>query len=391
MAIVKPIKVRAGNLAGLRGVLNYIKADFKTKDGTLVFGKDCIPEKVFEQMLITKKAFHKDTGRQYAHFVQSFYRYDNLTPEQALEIGQKFMERYEHFKDFQICAAVHTNGPQLHIHYVVNTVSHVDGRKWQSSPEDLKQMRSISDDLCREYGLNVYEKPHKGHRSYGEYKANHSWKQQLAEDVARCVQASSNTADFKLLLSECGIDCDIGKKKSLLFTVQAGTYGLEEERKCSNWKLMSYGDFTSENIMQSIVFNDFVIDAAWHDFPLVSEVLAALGASNNPDDPQIYERTFLANLCPEDFKGKTKLQIEQMLAERKYQELIAAQTKAILERIAGEQAQAAILHRSIAGLIEEFIHWQQQKQLEKQYKMQEKSGNTMEAKIYDEENEWELY
>lgn len=71
--------------------------------------------------------------------------------------------------------------------------------------------------------------------------------------------------------------------------------------------------------------------------------------------------------------------------------MIAAQTKAIQERIAGEQAQAAILHRSIAGLIEEFIHWQQQKQLEKQYEMQEKSGNTMEAKIYDEENEWELY
>lgn len=73
MAIVKPIKVREGNLAGLRGVLNYIKADFKTKDGALVFGKDCIHEKAFEQMLITKKAFHKDTGRQFAYFVQRFF------------------------------------------------------------------------------------------------------------------------------------------------------------------------------------------------------------------------------------------------------------------------------------------------------------------------------
>lgn len=387
MAIIKPIKVRVGNLAGLRGVLDYIKADFKTREGTLIFGKDCIPEKAFEQMLITKKAFHKDTGRQYAHFVQSFYRYDDLTPEQALEIGQKFMKRYERFKDFQVCAAVHTNGPQLHIHYVVNTVSHVDGHKWQSSREDLKQMRSINDELCREYGLNVYEKPRRGHRSHGEYRAKQSWKEQLARDVAQCIKDSGNPADFKLLLWERGIDCDIGAK-SILFTVQAGTYGLTEERKCSNWKLRAYGDFTGENILQSIQYNKFVLDEAWHDFPLVSEVLELLGATNHPDDPSVYERTFLANLRPEDFKGKTKLQIEQMLSERKHQELIAMQTREIRERIAAEQAQSALLHSSIAGLMEEFSRWLWE---QKNNHNTQHFGNTMEAEIYDEGNEWELY
>lgn len=387
MAIIKPIKVRVGNLAGLRGVLDYIKADFKTQDGALVYGKDCIPEKAFEQMLITKKAFHKDTGRQYAHFVQSFYRYDDLTPEQALEIGQKFMKRYERFKDFQVCAAVHTNGPQLHIHYVVNTVSHVDGHKWQSSREDLKQMRSINDELCREYGLNVYEKPRRGHRSHGEYRAKQSWKEKLARDVAQCIKDSSNPADFKLLLWERGIDCDIGTK-SILFTVQAGTYGLAEEHKCSNWKLRSYGDFTSENMLQSIQYNKFVMDEAWHDFSLVSEVLGLLGAANHPDDPSIYERTFLANLCPEDFKGKTKLEIEQMLSERKHQELIAIQTREIRERIAEEQAQSALLHSSIAGLMEEFSRWLWEQ--ENKHNTQH-FGNTMEAEIYEEGNDWELY
>lgn len=36
MAIVKPIKVRVGNLAGLRAVLDYIKDDRKTQNGALV-------------------------------------------------------------------------------------------------------------------------------------------------------------------------------------------------------------------------------------------------------------------------------------------------------------------------------------------------------------------
>lgn len=356
IAIIKPIKVRVGNLAGLRGVLNYIKADFKTKDGALVFGKDCIPKKAFEQMAITKKAFHKETGRQYAHFVQSFYRYDDLTPQQAVEIGQKFMARYERFKDFQICAAVHTNGSQLHIHYVLNSVSHVDGHKWQSSREDLKQMRSLNDELCREYGLQVYEKQCGGYRPYGEHMAKNSWKQQLAKDIIQCIRGSNNLADFKLLLENRGVDCDIGRK-SILFTVQAGTYGLGEERKCSNSRLMSYGNFTGENILQSIQFNSFVLDTAWQDFPLVSEILSALGAIDHPDNPSAYEAIFLARMQPEDFKGKTKLQIEQMLAERKFQELLATQTKAIQEKIAAEQTQSAMLHSSIAGLFDQFEQW----------------------------------
>lgn len=92
MAIVKPIKVRVGNLTGLRGVLNYIKADFKTKDGVLVFGKDCIPEKAFEQMLITKKAFHKDTGRQYAHFVQRFFAMNS--PDNPQQYENAFQQRF---------------------------------------------------------------------------------------------------------------------------------------------------------------------------------------------------------------------------------------------------------------------------------------------------------
>lgn len=43
--------------------------------------------------------------------VQSFHRDDPLTPEQVMEIGQKFLKQYEHFKDFEVCAAVHINGP----------------------------------------------------------------------------------------------------------------------------------------------------------------------------------------------------------------------------------------------------------------------------------------
>lgn len=226
------------------------------------------------------------------------------------------------------------------------------------------------------------------HRSYGEYIAKDSWKQYLAEDIIQCIRDSNNLADFKLLLENRGVECDIGRK-SILFTVQAGTYGLAEERKCSNIRLMSYGNFTSENILQSIQFNSFLLDTAWHDFPLVSEILGALGKIDHPDDPQAYERIFQENLQPADFKGKTKLQIEQMLAERKFQELLATQTKAIREKIAAEQAQSAILHNSIAGLFDQFEEWLWEKKCKEEMLNYEQqiTGDTKEA----ENDEYELY
>jgi hypothetical protein len=72
MAIVKPIKVRIGNLGGLKAVIDYIKDADKTENSTLVYAKDCLSSKEFQSMHNVKRMFGKTTGRQYAHFIQSF-------------------------------------------------------------------------------------------------------------------------------------------------------------------------------------------------------------------------------------------------------------------------------------------------------------------------------
>ncbi|MEG0273057.1 MAG: relaxase/mobilization nuclease domain-containing protein [Hydrogenoanaerobacterium sp.] len=167
MAIVKPIKVRVGNLAGLREVLEYIKNGDKTENEMLIYTKNLLKGVEFQQMVNTKRLFRKDSGRQYAHFVQSFDPKDDVSPALAYQIGQEFIRRFEKFNNFQVVMAVHTNEPQMHAHYIINSVSPVDGHKWQSTPQDLVQMRAISDDLCRGHGLSVIEHGRSGHRSYG--------------------------------------------------------------------------------------------------------------------------------------------------------------------------------------------------------------------------------
>ena len=131
IAIVKPISVRQCSIAGLKAVLDYVKDETKTKNGDLIFAWNCMKNREFKDMLLTKNIFSKTTGRQYAHFVQSFHERDNLTPETAYKIGKEYIAGNKKWRDFQIVMAVHTNEEHLHIHYIINSVNSRNGAKWQ--------------------------------------------------------------------------------------------------------------------------------------------------------------------------------------------------------------------------------------------------------------------
>ena len=377
MAIFKPIKVRIGNLSGLRAVLDYIKDDRKTQNGVLVYCKDLLMGKEYQQMVITKRAFHKDTGRQYAHFVQSFDPRDNVTPELAYKIGQEFIKRYEHFQGFQVMMAVHTNEPHMHIHYIVNSVSHENGCKWQSSPEDLKRMRSLSDELCLEYGLSVIEHGRKRHRSYGEYSQIASWKWQLAQDIANNLALSHSRANFIHHMANLGLDADVGKK-SILFTVPAGIYGLKEERKCSNHKLMFYGDFSIENFKDTWSCNSALAKIGGSDMHLLQEVLLELGQLNCPDTPDCYQDMYFQDI---PFDGMTKQEIEIALS-RKALDSMLEEARQAHEKAKTESRQAGLLLATIADTLAEVLRWQEEQRQNAPYPNYYTE--------YEEENEYEL-
>ena len=377
MAIVKPIKVRVGNLAGLRAVLDYIKDDHKTQYGALVYCKDLLKGKEYQQMVITKRAFHKDTGRQYAHFVQSFDPRDNVTPDLAYKIGQEFIKRYEHFKGFQVVMAVHTNEQHMHIHYIINSVSHENGSKWQSSPEDLKRMRSLSDELCLEHGLSVIEHGRKGHRSYGEYSQTASWKRQLAQDIANNLALSHSRADFIHGMANIGIDADVGQK-SILFTIPSGVYGLQSERKCSNWKLMSYGDFTTENMRNTWNCNAGLARIGGSDMQLLQEVLLELGQLHCPNTPNRYQDMYLRDI---PFDSMTKQEIEIALSRTALDSMLEKARQAH-EKAQAESQQAGLLLATIAATLTEVLRWQEEQQKNAPYHDYYTE--------YEEENEYEL-
>lgn len=74
---------------------------------------------------------------------------------------------------YQVIVATHLDKENhLHSHFVVNTVSFVDGIKYHRTAKDYHDMQAASDALCREYGLSVIENPGQGRsKHYGEWRA----------------------------------------------------------------------------------------------------------------------------------------------------------------------------------------------------------------------------
>lgn len=122
-----------------------------------VTGVNCTPERAFEEMTQVKRRFGKTGGNLAYHAYQSF-KPGEVTPEQCHEIGVKLARELWGDK-FQVLVATHLDREHLHNHFVINSVSYVNGRKFNDDKRCYRTMREVSDRMCREYALSVIEKP----------------------------------------------------------------------------------------------------------------------------------------------------------------------------------------------------------------------------------------
>ncbi len=120
----------------------------------------------------------KTTAREYLdkvvgyHGIQSF-RESEVTPEQAFKIG-KATARKMWGDRYQVLVTVHLNTDNVHCHFVVNPVSFKDGTKFQNKIGDHKELRRVSDEICREHGLSVLENSN----FYGGHKKDY-WRHKM--------------------------------------------------------------------------------------------------------------------------------------------------------------------------------------------------------------------
>ena len=91
--------------------------------------------------------------------------------------------------------ATHLDKEHIHNHFVLNSVSFVDGKKYNDCNATYALMRQNSDQLCREHGLSVIENPEQGRTmSYdtweAEQKGKPTWYSQIRRDVDAAITRS---------------------------------------------------------------------------------------------------------------------------------------------------------------------------------------------------------
>lgn len=158
MAILKQMHLKADKGADpsrhLRNCLDYILKPQKCDHGRLAGAKNCVAESnmAYELMMRTKKAHGKLHGRQGYHYVLSFAR-DEVTPETALEITEKFVDEYLQGQ-YEAVYAVHTDTAHIHSHIVFNSVG-LSGYKYHAPKGEWEHViLPIVNDLCAQYGLS---------------------------------------------------------------------------------------------------------------------------------------------------------------------------------------------------------------------------------------------
>ena len=259
MATIEFINRKNKTYGAMKRVINYITRPDKTEDN-LIYGELCNKNTAYEDFVQVKQMYGKEKGRQYIHFVQSFSPDEDITPEIANEIAQKLIS-HPAFKGFQVLIATHTDTPHIHTHFVINSVNSETGLKWQLSAEELQSIKDYSDELCREYGLNVIDndKKEKGHRSGGEYRSKQkgmSWKYEIFLAVTACMKTATSREDFIYKMNELGYQVVWNDNKTYI------TFISPDGKKCRNKKLYPPERFMKENMEKVFEENRKRLDIA---------------------------------------------------------------------------------------------------------------------------------
>lgn len=183
----RPKETSAGTL---REAIDYAMNREKTEQTYFEDAIGCTLENAYEDMLATKKLFHKTDKVQGYHLVQSFAE-GEVSPELAHLIGVELAERLLK-GEFEVVITTHLNTSHYHNHLVWNSVSMKDGHKYRSNSQSYyTEVRRISDDLCRKYGLSVIQAGQEKGKSYSEWMAERNgkptWRTAIRSDIREAV------------------------------------------------------------------------------------------------------------------------------------------------------------------------------------------------------------
>ena len=217
MAIIKIKNIKSN----LQAVINYGKNGDKTENGILVSSVNCSVETAYEEMVLSKKFFHKEDKTLGYHIIQSF-KGNEASPKLANQIGKELAEELWGDK-YQVVICTHINKENVHNHIILNSVSFTDGYKYHNSKAQIAFLKETSDRLCLNYGLSIVDTPKANkekefrQKNIDYFSHTDEKMQRIIIDIDEAIKSAKKYSDFKLILKSKGYENikDSGKYLSL--------------------------------------------------------------------------------------------------------------------------------------------------------------------------------
>ena len=232
---------------GLKEVLTYTTQGYKTNEKEYITGINCDPKTALTQMMNTKLSYNKMDGRLAFHAVQSF-KPGELTPDECHKLGIQLAKQMWGNR-FEVVVSTHLDKKHLHNHFVVNSVSWVDGKKYDNKKADIDHFREINDAICKEHGLNVIDKPSGKAMNYGEWNAEKNdgiyFRKIIRYDVDSVLSYARDPDQFVEGLEAMGYEVDLSKTHWTLKHPQA-------KRPMRFYKLSKDGRYNKEHILNQL-------------------------------------------------------------------------------------------------------------------------------------------
>ena len=201
MAVVKTISPKIKTQAHLSEALAYITQEEKASDVYYYrIDDNSTIEEVANEYSLVRTSHHQNDGIIASHICQSFSPDDHITPELAHQIGIEMIQRC--FPDFQVVLSTHSDREHIHNHFIINSVSTLDGKKFYDNMVVLNQIRKVSDELCYRNDLSVIESDNVTKYSpldqatMNAAKQGRSWKLRLVKDLDKALETCHTKNEF---------------------------------------------------------------------------------------------------------------------------------------------------------------------------------------------------
>lgn len=243
----------------LAKALTYLNHDTSTEEKCFVTGINCNPPTALKEMIATKNRYSKSDGIQAFHAVQSFMP-GEVTPSQAHQIGVELAKRLWGNR-FEVVVATHLDKQHLHSHFVINSVSFADGKRYYDNKESYRKFRKQSDILCEEHGLNVVNPNGRGMNHF-KFQMEPKKRDLIAKDVDYALSKARTMKMFIKELKAMGYEIKQGKHLAIkppwaqgyfrLYKLQGDKYSTEniiqaiEQNSSINWDTFAYASYPKE-------------------------------------------------------------------------------------------------------------------------------------------------